>query len=100
MKSDRPAAYDVPNDFLAKRPFAELPSAKYLEMARYLNDHDLEVAFYRIKDDFFDAMKEIAIAGNEEKVRQADEAGRGIFDDIPGKMAEWEELMSRHEFMD
>ena len=99
MKPDRPAANDVPPDFLAKRPFAELPSAEYLQMARYLADHDLEVMFYRIKDDFFDAMKEIALEGNEEKVRQADEAVRGIFEDEPKKMAEWEELMSRHEFM-
>src|SRR5881394_1398643 len=100
MKPDQPAANDVSPDFLAKRPFPEVPSAKYLQMARYLNDHNLEVLFYRIKDDFFDTMKEIAIEGNEEKVRQADEAVRGIFYDEPGKMAEWEELMSRHDFME
>ena len=100
MKPDRPAANDVPPEFLAKRPFAEEPSLKYLKMARELIDHDLEVLFYRIRDDFFDAMKEIALEGNEEKVRQADEAVRGIFYDQPGKMAEWEELMSRYEFME
>ena len=100
MKSDRPAANDVSPDFLARRRFAELPSAKYLQMARHLIDHNLEVMFYRVKDDFFDGMKEIAIEGNEEKVRQADEAVRGIFEEEPKKMAEWEELMSRHEFME
>jgi hypothetical protein len=100
MKSDRPAANDVSPDFLAKRPFAEVPSAKYLQMARSLINHNLEMLFYRVKDDFFDAMKEIAIEGNEEKVRQADEAVRGIFYDEPGKMAQWEELMARHEFME
>ena len=100
MKPDRPAANDVPPDFLAKRPFAEVPSAEYLQTARYLADHDLEVMFYRIKDDFFDAMKEIALEGNEEKVRQANEAVRGIFEDEPKKMAEWEQLMSRYEFME
>jgi hypothetical protein len=100
MKPDRPAGNDVPPDFLAKRPFAEEPSLEYLHMARDIADHNLEVAFYRVKDDFFDAMKEIALEGNEEKVRQADEAVRGIFEDEPGKMAEWEELMSRHEFME
>ena len=69
-------------------------------MARYLIDRDLEVMYYRVKDDFFEAMKEIAIEGNEEKVREADKAVRGIFYDERGKMAEWEELMSRHEFME
>ena len=100
MKSDRPAANDVSPDFLAKRPFAELPSAEYLQMARYLSDHNLEVLFYRVKDNFFEAMKEIAIEGNEEKVRQADKAVRGVFYDEPGKMAQWEELMPRYEFME
>ncbi len=100
MKTDRPAANDVPPDFLAKRPFAEAPSAKYLYMARDIAEHNLEVAFYRVKDDFFDAMKKIALEGNEEKVRQADEAVRGIFEEEPKKMAEWEELMSRHNLRD
>ena len=100
MKPDRPAANDVPPDFLAKRPFSEVPSAKYLQMAGDIADHNLEVMFYRVKDEFFDAMKEIALEGDEEKVRQADEAVRGIFEGEPGKMAEWEELMSRREFME
>jgi len=53
-----------------------------------------------VKDDFFEGMKEIALEGNEEKVREADKAVRGIFYDEPKKMAEWEELMSRYEFME
>ena len=100
MDPNKPAGHDVPPDFLAKRQFAEEPSLKYLKMARDLIDRDLEVMYYRVKDDFFDAMKEIAIEGNEEKVRKADETVRGVFYDEPGKMAEWEELMSRHEFME
>jgi len=100
MDENKPAGHDVPPEFLAKRQFTEEPSREYLKMARDLIDRDLEVMFYRVKDDFFEAMKEIAIEGNEEKVRQADEAVRGIFYDEPKKMAEWEELMSRYEFME
>ncbi len=100
MDPTKPAGHDVPPEFLAKRQFTEKPSLEYLKMARDLIDRDLEVMYYRIKDDFFATMKEIAIEGNEEKVREADKAVRGIFEDEPKKMAEWEELMSRHEFME
>jgi hypothetical protein len=100
MKPDRPAGNDVSPEFLAKRPFAEKPSREFLQMARDIADRNLEVIFYRIKDEFFDAMKEIALEGNEERVRQADKSVREIFDDEPKKMAEWEELMSRHDFME
>jgi hypothetical protein len=100
MKPERPAANDVSPEFLAKRPFAEEPSLEFLRMARDLIDRDLEVMYYRVKDEFFDAMKEIALEGNEEKVRQADKSVREIFDDEPKKLAEWDELMSRYEFME
>ena len=100
MDENKPAGHDVPPQFLAKRQFTEEPSREYLQMARYLADHNLEVMYHRIKDDFFEGMKDIALEGNEEKVRQADEAVRGIFYDEPKKMAEWEELMSRYEFME
>ena len=100
MDPNKPAGHDVPPEFLAKRQFTEEPSLEYLKMARDLIDRDLEVMYYRVKDEFFDGMKEIAIEGNEEKVREADKAVRGIFYDEPKKMAEWEELMSRYEFME
>jgi hypothetical protein len=100
MDPNKPAGHDVQPEFLAKRQFTEPPSREYLRMAREMIDHDLEVLFYRIKDDFFDGMKAIALEGNEEKVREADKAVRGIFYDEPKKMAEWEELMSRDEFME
>lgn len=45
-------------------------------------------------------MKEIVLEGDEQKVRQADEAVREIYYDEPKKMAEWEELMLRYEFME
>ena len=90
----------MPPEFLAKRQFAEEPSQDLLERALKIADHNSEVAFYRMKDEFFDFMKEIALEGNEEKVREADKAVRGIFYDEPKKMAEWDELMSRYEFME
>ena len=100
MKPNRPAGADVSPEFLAKRPFTEKPSAKFLQTARDIADRDLESLYYRVKDDFFEGMKEIALEGDEEKVRQADEAVREVFYDEPKKMAEWEELMSRYEFME
>lgn len=100
MKPNRPAANDVPPEFLANKPFAEKPSAKFLQMARDLADHDLEVMFYRVKDEFFDHLKEIALEGDEEKVREADKSVREIYYDEPKKMAEWAKLMERYEFTD
>ena len=100
MDPNKPAGHDVSPEFLAKRKFAEEPSREYLKMARDLIDRDLEVMYYRVKDDFFEAMKAIAIEGNEEKVREADKAVRGVFYDEPKKIAEWDELMSRYEFME
>lgn len=100
MKPNRPAANDVSPEFLAKKPFAEKPSLEYLKMARDIADHELEVMYYRVKDEFFDHLKEIALEGDEEKVREADKSVREIYYDEPKKIAEWEELMSRYEFME
>ena len=100
MDPNKPAGHDVSPEFLAKRKFTEEPSREYLKMARDLIDRDLEVMYYRVKDDFFDGMKEIALEGNEEKVRGADKAVREIFYDEPKKMAEWKELMSRYDLTD
>ena len=51
MKPNRPAGNDVSPEFLARRPFAEKPSLEFLRTARNLIDHDLEVMYYRIKDE-------------------------------------------------
>lgn len=100
MKPNRPAGNDVPPEFLAKKPFAEKPSAEFLQMARDIAERDLEFLYYRVKDEFFNHLKEIALEGNEEKVREADKSVREIYYDEPKKMAEWEELISRYEFME
>jgi allantoicase len=100
MKPERPAGNDVPPEFLAKRPFAEKPSPEFLQMSLDIADRNLEAMYYRVKDEFFDGMKEIALEGDEERVRQADKAVREIYYDEPKKLAEWEELMSRYEFME
>ena len=100
MNPNKPAGHDVPPEFLAKRQFTEGPSLEYLKMARDLIDRDLEVMYYRVKDEFYEEMKRIALEGDEEKVRQADKAVREIFDNEPKKMAEWDKIMSRYEFME
>lgn len=69
-------------------------------MARDIADRDLEVMYYRVKDEFFDHLKAIALEGDEEKVREADKSVREIYYDEPKKMAEWEKLMERYEFTD
>jgi hypothetical protein len=98
MKPERPAGNDVPPEFLAKRPFAEKPSPEFRQMSRDLADRNLEAMYYRVKDEFFDGMKEIALEGDEERTRQADKAVREIYYDEPKKLAEWEELISRYDF--
>lgn len=100
MRPKRPAGGDVPPEFLGKGQFSEKPSEKLLQTNVDIARHNLQVKLAWFKKETFRVAKEVALEGKEENIRQMDKYVRSVFADEPSKMAEWEELMSRYEFMD
>ena len=99
MRPTKPAGGDTPRDFL-KQSFTEKPSDALLQMNVDIARHNLEVTLKRTKEGCFRAATEIALEGDEEKVRQMDQFVRSQYADEPRKIAEWEQIMSRYEFID
>ena len=61
--------------------------------------HNLEVTLKRTKEGCLRAAKEIA-AKSAEGARQMDAFVRSQYSGQPRKMAEWDEIMQKHEFLD
>jgi len=99
MKPKRPAGGDTPPDFLAKRPFTEKPSKELLQTNVDIARHNLQVKLAWFRKETFRVAKEVALEGKEEEIRKMDQYVRSVFADDSTRMAEWEELMSRYEFM-
>ena len=100
MKPQKPAGNDVPPDFLANRPFAEKPTAKLLQTNVDIARHNLQVKLAWVKKETFRVAREVALEGKEDEIRKMDEYVRKVFADDATRMAEWEQLMSRYEFME
>ena len=99
MRPKQPAGGDVPPEFFNQGRFEEKPSEKLRKTNVDLARHNLEVTLKRTMEGCFRAAKAIALEGNEEKVREMDTFVRKAYAADSRKMAEWEELMSRYEFM-
>ena len=61
--------------------------------------HNLQVKLAWFRKETFRVAKEVALEGKEEEIRKMDQYVRSVFADDSTRMAEWEELMSRYEFM-
>lgn len=72
---------------------------KFGEMSVNLARHNLEVILKRTKEQCFRAAKEIALE-SAERAKQMDAFVRSQYADEPRKMAEWEKIMQKYEFVD
>jgi hypothetical protein len=77
----------------------EKVSLAFARMSMKLAEHDLEVTVKRVSEGMFRHAKEEALL-SEERAKAWDSHIRGIFDDEPKKIAEWEEVMQKYEFLD
>ena len=77
----------------------EVLSDKFRQMNVDLARHNLEVTLKRTKEGCFRAAKEIALE-SARKAREMDAFVRSQYADEPRKMAEWEKIMARYEFLD
>jgi len=69
------------------------------EMCVNLARHNLEVTLKRTKEQCFRAAKEIALESLE-GFKKMDAFVRSQYSDEPRKMAEWDEIMQKYEFLD
>ena len=69
------------------------------EMCVNLARHNLEVTLKRTKEQCFRAAKEIALESLE-GFKKMDAFVRSQYADEPKKMAEWDKIMQRYEFLD
>jgi hypothetical protein len=76
----------------------EVLSDKFREMRVALARHNLEVTLKRTKEQCFRAAKEIALKRAKE-ARQMNAFVRSQYSDEPRKMAEWDEIMQKYEFV-
>ncbi len=72
---------------------------KFREMRVGLARHNLEVTLKRTKEQCFRAAKEIALK-SANGARQMDAFVRSQYGDESRKMAEWEAIMQKYEFLD
>ncbi len=72
---------------------------KFGEMSVNLARHNLEVTLKRTKEQCFKAAKRMALEDIEE-FKKVDGFVRSQYADDPRKMAEWEEIAQRYEFLD
>ncbi len=77
----------------------ELDDAFY-DMSVNLARHNLEVTLRRTKEQCFRAAKEIATEEGIEGFKKMDSFVRSQYADEPKKMAEWEAIAQKYEFMD
>ena len=71
----------------------------FSEMCVKLARHNLEVTLKRTKEECFRAAKEIALE-SAKGARKMDGFVRRQYADEPRKMAEWDLIMQKYEFMD
>ena len=72
---------------------------KFGEMSVNLARHNLEVTFRRTKEQCFRVAKKIALE-SVEGFKKMDAFVRSQYADEPKKMAEWDKIMQKYEFMD
>jgi hypothetical protein len=72
---------------------------KFGEMSVNLARHNLEVTLKRTKEECFRVAKEIALE-NVEGFKKMDAFVCKQYADEPKKMAEWEKIMQKYEFLD
>ncbi|MDT4895018.1 MAG: hypothetical protein QOH25_95 [Acidobacteriota bacterium] len=72
---------------------------KFGEMSVNLARHNLEVTLKRTKEECFRAAKEIALE-NVEGFKKMDAFVHKQYADEPKKMAEWDKIMQKYEFLD
>ena len=72
---------------------------KFDEMSVNLARHNLEVTLKRTKEQCFRAAKECALE-SAEGFKKMDAFVRSQYADEPRKMAEWDEIMRKYEFLD
>ena len=79
--------------------FEEKLDDQFYDMSVNLAQHNLEVTLKRAKEQCFRAAKEI---GSEslEGFKKMDAFVRSQYADEPRKMAEWDKIMQRYEFVD
>ena len=71
----------------------------FSEMCVKLAGHNLEVTLKRTKEECFRAAKEIALESTK-GARKMDGFVRRQYADEPRKMAEWDTIMQKYEFLD
>ncbi|HEY0320582.1 MAG TPA: hypothetical protein VGC66_06380 [Pyrinomonadaceae bacterium] len=72
---------------------------KFGDMSVNLARHNLEVTLKRTKEQCFRAAKECA-SESLEGFKKMDAFVRSQYADEPKKMAEWDKIMQKYEFMD
>lgn len=72
---------------------------KFGEMSLNLARHNLEVTFKKTKEQCFRVAKEVALE-SAEGARKMDAFVRSQYADEPRKMAEWDKIMQKYEFLD
>jgi hypothetical protein len=72
---------------------------KFGEMSVNLARHNLEVTLRRTKEQCFRVAKEIALE-SAKGARRMDAFVRSQYADEPKKMAEWDKIMQKYEFLD
>jgi hypothetical protein len=72
---------------------------KFGETSVNLARHNLEVTFKRTKEQYFRIAKEVG-SENAEGFKKMDAFVRSQYADEPKKMAEWDKIMRKYEFMD
>lgn len=72
---------------------------KFGEMSVNLARHNLEVTLKRTKEQCFKAAKQMALEGVE-GFKKVDAFVRSQYADEPRKMAEWDKIAQKYEFLD
>ncbi|MDT5121435.1 MAG: hypothetical protein QOC96_917 [Acidobacteriota bacterium] len=72
---------------------------KFGETSVNLARHNLEVTFKRTKEQCFRIAKEVG-SENAEGFKKMDAFVRSQYADEPKKMAEWDKIMQKYEFLD
>ena len=71
----------------------------FYDVSVRLAEHNFDVTFKRLKESCFLAAKEVG-SGNFAGFKKMDAFVRSEFADEPKKMAEWDEIARKYEFMD
>jgi thymidine phosphorylase len=72
---------------------------KFGEMSVNLARHNLEVTLKRTKEQCYRAAKEIALE-SAKGAKKMDAFVRSQYGDEPQKIAEWDKIMQKYEFLD